>query len=77
MPLKQQTLRFSSRAAPSRDELDCIEELKCFVKFGDYALVLLPRVIGNIWKHYKIESADARARILKAANVRVGEDVSA
>jgi hypothetical protein len=72
--MRQQTLNF--RSAPSREELDCIEELKCFTRFGDYALVLLPRVIGNIWKHYKIERNEDRARILRAANIQLGEDGS-
>lgn len=68
MVLKQQTLAFA-RPAFSPEELDCVEELKCFERFGDYALELLPKVLPSMWKHYRIDREEDRAKILKAANI--------
>jgi hypothetical protein len=33
---------------------DCADELRCFVRFGDYALDMLPRVAHNIFTHFKV-----------------------
>ncbi len=72
MVLKQTTLTMRPPPDFSPDEADCIQELRCFVRFGDYAIELLPKVIENIWKFYKIENLDTRTRIMRAAGVLVG-----
>lgn len=52
------------------DRHDCVLEIRTFVQFGDYALKdLLPKVIGNIWKHYDIHDETEQEEILVEAGV--------
>ena len=44
----------------------CLQELRCFERFGGYALQLLPKVIGNIWKHYGIAPEDQQTLLREA-----------
>jgi hypothetical protein len=72
MVLKQTMLNMRPPPEFNPDEAECIKELKTFVQFGDYAIELLPKVIENIWKFYRIEDPDSRTRIMRAAGVLVG-----
>lgn len=69
--MRQRTLHdVCGRRAPKRQHPsyeDCVREIACFYRFGDYALELLPRVLENIWRHYGVESQEERDRILRAA----------
>lgn len=47
---------------------ECVEEVRAFVRFGGYALDLLPRVAGNIFKHYKVKRG-AQVEVLTQARV--------
>lgn len=75
--MRQQTLldmcdRPAKKPRLTLKEEDCVKELACFAQFGDYAMVLLPRVIENIWRHYDIDGDDDRQRIMRAAGVYEG-----
>jgi hypothetical protein len=51
------------------NEIDCMNEIKAFVQFGDYALELLPKVIDNIWLFYNIHSNKTKTKILSKLEI--------
>lgn len=52
-------------------ELDCISEIKTFIKGGEYAMQLLKRVLPNIWKHFQVTSYKKQDEILDACQFRL------
>jgi hypothetical protein len=47
---------------------DCVSEIRAFLRGGEYAHeVLLPKVINNIWKHYKITAQEDKTLSLENA----------
>jgi len=49
------------------NELDCMREIQCFVRFGCAALDRLVKVIDNIWAHYEVSDPETQERIMWAS----------
>ena len=50
---------------------ECLEEIRCFVRFGGYAMQLLPRVVDSIFAHYRVTDDAVKRRLLREAGVPV------
>ena len=50
-------------------EDDCMREIQCYVRGGDYAQQLLPKVIHGMWRHWGVQDCVAKQHILRRSGV--------
>jgi len=66
MKMKQTTMKHWEKK-PGANVQDCYLEIRCFYKFGGHALQVLPKVLPNIFKHFKIDDLTTQEKILSMA----------
>jgi hypothetical protein len=70
--MKQTTMKSWKKNNCLKDnEQDCMLEIRCFYRAGDYAMVLLPKVLPNIFQHWKIAESSRQEKILDLARTNI------
>jgi len=70
--MKQTTMNsWKKKNCLTDKEQDCMLEIRCFYRAGDYAMMLLPKVLPNIFHHWQIADGSRQEKILELARTNI------